>query len=74
MRICWTDLAARDLTEICDYIEERNSTSTAHRVAVSIRDRVTALVEFPESGRPGHKTGTRELVLKWPTIPRRLLP
>jgi plasmid stabilization system protein ParE len=50
MRICWTDLAARDLTEICDYIEERNSTSTAHRVAVSIRDRVTALVEFPESG------------------------
>jgi len=63
MRVRWTAPAARDLTQICDYIQEDNSRTTARRVAVSIYDRVGALAEFPEQGRPGRKSGTREVVL-----------
>jgi toxin ParE1/3/4 len=62
MRIRWTEPAARDLTHICDFIEEHDSSSTARRLALSIHTRVSALVEFSERGRPGRKSGTRELV------------
>lgn len=62
MRLRWTAPAARDLTQICDYLEEHDSRSTARRVALSIYDRVSALAEFPEQGRPGRKWGTRELI------------
>jgi toxin ParE1/3/4 len=62
MLVRWTDPAARDLTHICDYIEEHDSSTTARRVAISIYDRVSALAEFPERGRPGRRAGTRELV------------
>jgi plasmid stabilization system protein ParE len=63
MRVRWTAPAARDLTHICDYIEEHDSSATARRVALSIYERLSALVEFPERGRPGRKSGTRELIL-----------
>lgn len=36
MHVRWTDSAVRDLTHICDYIEEHNSSTTARRVALSI--------------------------------------
>ena len=62
MGVRWTAPAARDLTQICDHIQEHNSRTTARRVALSIYDRVAALVEFPEQGRPGRKAGTRELI------------
>ena len=63
MRIRWTDPAVGDLTHICDYIEEHNSSATAPRVALSIYELVNALVEFPERAREGRKPGTRELIL-----------
>jgi len=63
MRVRWTAPAARDLTHICDYIEEHDSSATARRVALSIHERVSALVEFPERGRHGRRSGTRELIL-----------
>ena len=63
MRLRWTDPAARDLTQICDYIGERGSLAAARRVAISIFGAVATLEEFPERGRSGRKTGTRELVL-----------
>ena len=63
MHVRWTAPAARDLTHICDYIEEHDSSATARRVALSIYERISALVEFPERGRPGRKSGTRELIL-----------
>ena len=63
MRIRWTEPAAHDLTRICDYIEERVSNEAARRVALFLYQRVSTLVEFPEKGRPGRKSGTRELVL-----------
>jgi toxin ParE1/3/4 len=63
MRVLWTEPAAHDLTHICDYIEKHDSSTTARRVALSIYERVSALVEFPERGRSGRKSGTRELIL-----------
>src|SRR5579859_5787146 len=36
MRIRWTEPAARDLTQICDYIEEHEGRVTARRVALTI--------------------------------------
>ncbi len=63
MRVRWTEPAARDLTQICDYIEEHDTSSTARRVAISIYERLSALMEFPEQGRQGRKSGTRELIV-----------
>ena len=63
MLVRWTKPAARDLTQICDYIEEKASPAAARRVALSIYESVAALAKFPEQGRIGRKPGTRELVL-----------
>jgi toxin ParE1/3/4 len=62
MLVRWTSPAANDLTQICDYISERADPATARRVALSVFDTVTLLAEFPERGRMGRKSGTRELV------------
>jgi toxin ParE1/3/4 len=62
MRVRWTEPAARDLTQICDYIQEHDTSSTARRAAISIYERLSALMEFPEQGRQGRKSGTRELI------------
>lgn len=63
MRIRWTQPAAHDFTQICDYIEKHGSRATARRVALSIHERIGALTEFPGRGRAGRMRGTRELVL-----------
>ena len=63
MRLRWTEPATSDLTHICDYTEEHSGGTTARRVALSIYEGVSALVKFPERGRTGRKSGTRELVL-----------
>jgi len=63
MRIRWTEPAARDLTHICDYIEEHDGPATARRVALTIYQGVGSLGRFPHRGRPGRKLNTRELVL-----------
>ncbi len=63
MRIRWTQPAAHDLIQICDYIETHGSSATARRVALSIHERIDTLAEFPERGRPGRMQNTRELVL-----------
>jgi len=67
MRIRWTEPAARDLTDICDYIEQHDGPARAHRVAVTIYEGVSSLPRFPHRGRPGRKVGTRELV--FPGLP-----
>lgn len=63
MRVRWTAPAARDLTQICDYIESKGSPAAARRVALSIYESVDGLAKFTEQGRVGRKPGTRELVL-----------
>ena len=67
MRVRWTEAAVRDLTGICDYIKEHDGPATARRVALQIYGGVGALTRFAHRGRPGRKTGTRELV--FPSLP-----
>ena len=62
MRIRWTEPAARDLTEICDYIAEHSGPARARRVALTIYEGVSSLTQFPYRGRPGRKLNTREIV------------
>ena len=63
MRIRWTQPAADDLTHICDYIEEHDTSATARRVALAIYESIGTLVRFPRRGRPGRYKDTRELVI-----------
>jgi plasmid stabilization system protein ParE len=63
MRIRWTEPAARDLTCICDYIEEHESAAAARSIALRIYESISTLARFPSRGRPGRKLGTRELVI-----------
>lgn len=63
MRVRWTQPAAQDLTQICDFIQERRSPATARRVAMTILHSVSRLAQFPETGRVGKLPGTRELVI-----------
>ena len=37
--------------------------NVARRIAISITESLLLLTQFPERGRPGRKSGTRELVL-----------
>ena len=67
MRIRWTEPAADDLTHICDYLQEHDSPATARRVALTIYQGVSSLLQFPRRGRPGRKPNTRELV--FPGLP-----
>ena len=67
MHIRWTQPAARDLTNICDYTENHNGSEAARKVAIRIYEAVASLKQFPHMGRPGRKPGTRELVL--PDLP-----
>jgi toxin ParE1/3/4 len=60
--IRWTEPAANDLTEICDYIKEQKSQAIARKVAIQIYDAINTLERFPNLGRPGRQSGTRELV------------
>jgi toxin ParE1/3/4 len=50
------------LTNICDYIEERDGPEAARRAALRIYEGIGKLAPFPHRGRPGRKIGTRELV------------
>jgi len=63
MRIRWTRPAARDLSQISDYIEEHAGGGQARRISLSIYERVSSLAGFPEKGRLGRLPGTRELIL-----------
>jgi len=62
MRLRWTEDAVQDLTTICDYIAEHGSPKAARNVALSVHRGLDLLAHFPEHGRTGRKTGTRELV------------
>jgi toxin ParE1/3/4 len=62
MRTVWTEPASRDLEEIADYIAKDNP-AAAGRVIRAIETPVRRLSQFPNSGRPGHRAGTREVVI-----------
>ena len=62
MRLEWSPFAIEDRDAIFDYIEQ-DSPHAAVLVDDRIRVQVRQLLQFPESGRPGHVEGTRELVI-----------
>lgn len=66
MQVRWTTAAASDLESIADYLFERTPENAA-RLIREICNAVFALRIYPNRGRPGKKTGTRELVL--PALP-----
>ena len=55
MRIRWTEPAARDLTNICDYTEDHDGPGAAY-------EGLSTLTQFPRRGRLGRNPGTRELI------------
>ena len=61
-RIRWTTPAADDLESIKDYLMQHHP-HLAEPTVRAIYQRVRALRAAPYRGRPGHRTGTRELVL-----------
>ncbi len=62
MSIRWLSSALAELAHIYEYIARDNSKAAA-RVFVQIRKATRQLATFPETGRPGHVAGTRELVV-----------
>jgi toxin ParE1/3/4 len=62
MQVRWTTAAATDLEHIADYLFAKTP-QNAPRLIREICDAVLALRIYPNRGRPGKKSGTRELVL-----------
>jgi toxin ParE1/3/4 len=62
MRIRWTVLAADDLESIKNYLQ-KHFPQFAEPTVRTIYLRVRSLKTTPYRGRPGHRSGTRELPL-----------
>jgi toxin ParE1/3/4 len=63
MRVRWTEPAALDLTNVCDYTEQHHGPEAARKLALRVYEAIGSLPQFPHLGRLGRKPGTRELVL-----------
>lgn len=62
MKIVWYGKAERDLDEATSYIDARNP-QAANKVEDRIHAAIERLCNFPQSGRPGRRPGTREVVI-----------
>jgi plasmid stabilization system protein ParE len=62
MRIRWTVPAAEDLESIGNYLQQ-HSPHFAEPTVRTIYQRIRSLKTSPNRGRPGHRSGTRELAL-----------
>lgn len=62
MKVRWTTPALQQLREARLYVEAENPRA-ANAIATRIEDGVNRLALFPEMGRIGRRTGTRELVI-----------
>ncbi len=67
MSVNFTRRALRDLANIRAYIADDNPRA-ASRVAVELVAACDRLEIFPERGRPGPRSGTRELTTVWPYV------
>lgn len=64
MQLVWTEPAGTDLDSIESYISQDNSPAVAVEVVLDILNAVeTILLTHPNAGRPGRRSGTRELVV-----------
>ena len=61
-RVLYTPRAASNLKNLQDYISAHNP-AAAFQMLKTIRSRISNLVEYPRSGRPGRIKGTRELII-----------
>ena len=66
MQIRWTTAAASDLENIADYLFNKTPQNAA-RLIREICDAVSVMRIYPNRGRPGKKSETRELVI--PSLP-----
>lgn len=62
MKPVWTRAAIRDLTHLRDYIARENP-AAAGEIASRIVEATERVVQFPEVGRVGRVSGTREMVV-----------
>ena len=62
MTIQWTPTALRDLTSLHSYIAEDNSAAAYARVAAVLTG-IESLARYPQMGRKGRVSATRELVV-----------
>lgn len=62
MKLEWSALAISDREAIFDYVAAERPRA-AVMLDERLETRVEALLDFPESGRPGRVAGTRELVI-----------
>jgi toxin ParE1/3/4 len=62
VNVGWSPRAVGHLADLRAYIAQDNP-AAAGRVAGTILEAVERLAEFPNAGRPGRVTGTRELVI-----------
>jgi len=72
MQVKWLRTALRNLDEQISFISEENPQAAA-RASARILTAVERLEEFPELGRPGRVSSTRELVIagtRWIVIYR----
>jgi toxin ParE1/3/4 len=63
MRVVWTKKASRHLRTAYDYWARETSETAADTMLDRIFSAVELLERFPEAGRPGRISGTRELVI-----------
>ena len=61
MKIIWTRIARGDFTLAISYIEEKNPVA-AERLAHMVHSAVMGIAEFPQRGRPGKLTDTRDII------------
>jgi toxin ParE1/3/4 len=62
MQLRWTEEAANDLERIADHLL-LHAPDRASELLRRVYDAPAALLTFPNRGRPGKRTDTRELVL-----------
>ncbi len=60
MEIIWSDLANQNLDSILDYVEENFGITTANKTLRKIDEKVSGLINFPESGVLDRKYSTEE--------------
>jgi addiction module RelE/StbE family toxin len=62
MEVEWTEPALRDVAQVHAFIRRDNAPFADNQVAIIVAA-VAGLAHFPEMGRPGRRSGTRELVV-----------
>lgn len=63
MRIRYTETALADIRSTLNYVAREADERTALNILARVQNAIQSLTNFPEQGRIGRVTGTRELVV-----------